>query len=92
MVTDLNMKMKSDFQLLPSSLSFHGRCLPKAELGKDCSKNNLTEAAVKNKILRWALPSASHVMLACRSAFFGGRHQVFILIACAQLWSDLQKC
>lgn len=38
MLRDLNMNMKSDFLLLPSSPSFRGRCLPKAELGKDCSQ------------------------------------------------------
>lgn len=67
--------------------------LPKAELARIAVKKQfLTEAAAKNRVLHWALPPASHVMLACRSAFFGGRHEVFILIACAQLWSDLQKC
>lgn len=93
MLTDLNMNMKSDFQFL-SSPGFCGRCLPTAELGKDCSQKNnlLTEAAVKNRILCQALPPAPDVTLACHSAFFGGRHRVFILIACAQLQSDLQKC
>lgn len=36
MLTDLNTNMKSDF--LPSSPSFCGSCLPKAELGKGCSQ------------------------------------------------------
>ena len=37
MLTDLNMNMNSEFQLLPSSPSFCGRCLPKAELVNTCS-------------------------------------------------------
>lgn len=37
MLTDLNINMKSDFQLLPSLPSFCGSCLPKAELINTCS-------------------------------------------------------
>lgn len=37
MLIDLNMNMKSDFQLLPSLPSCCGRCLPKAELITTCS-------------------------------------------------------